>query len=115
MPLLEVKNLSKCYQMGHGKVYALKEVNVQIASGEFVAIMGASGSGKSTLLHLLGCLDKPSQGQYWLNQQNVSSLSDQQLASIRATKIGFVFQAFNLIPQLNVFENVQVPFLYQLT
>ncbi|WP_068471362.1 ABC transporter ATP-binding protein [Candidatus Protochlamydia phocaeensis] len=110
---VEVKNLSKSYQMGHGIVHALQDIHLTIKPGESLAIMGPSGSGKSTLLHLLGCLDRPTVGKYWLDEQDVSDLNDQQLACIRASKIGFVFQSFNLMPQLNVFENVEVPFLYQ--
>lgn len=112
-PLVYVENLSKAYQLGHGIVHALRQIELKIDSGQSVAIMGASGSGKSTLLHLLGCLDRPTTGRYLLNNQDVSSLSDAQLAILRASQIGFVFQSFNLIPQLNVFENVEVPFLYQ--
>lgn len=113
--LVKVESLSKSYEMGHGLVQALQEVNLTIFQGESLAIMGPSGSGKSTLLHLLGCLDKPTMGHYWLDEQDVSKLSDQELALIRASKIGFVFQSFNLIPQLNVYENVEIPFLYQKT
>jgi putative ABC transport system ATP-binding protein len=91
----------------------LHPIDLTIEAGQSVAIMGPSGSGKSTLLHLLGCLDQPSTGNYWLQERDVSSLSDHQLALLRATQIGFVFQSFNLIPQLNVFENIEVPFLYQ--
>lgn len=112
-PIVEVKGLAKWYKMGHGKVDALRHVDLTIYKGELVALMGPSGSGKSTLLHLLGCLDTPSEGQYLLNAQDVSHLSDLELSSLRASRIGFVFQSFNLIQQLTVFENVQVPFLYQ--
>ena len=111
--MVEVQSLFKSYQMGHGIVEALRGVDLTIFEGESLAIMGPSGSGKSTLLHLLGCLDTPSEGIYLLNSQNVSHLPDHELALIRASKIGFVFQSFNLIPQLNVFENVEVPFQYQ--
>lgn len=112
-PIIEVRNLGKSYPMGHGTVHALREVNLKVFRGQSAAIMGASGSGKSTLLHLLGCLDAPSEGVYLLDQEDVSNLNDSQLAAIRSTKIGFVFQSFNLIPQLTVYENVEVPFLYQ--
>jgi putative ABC transport system ATP-binding protein len=112
-PLVKVKNLSKSYRMEHGNVQALNEVDVEIHRGEMVAIMGPSGSGKSTLLHLLGCLDKPSTGHYYLDSQDISNLNDRELAFIRATKIGFVFQSFNLIQQLCVYDNVEVPFLYR--
>lgn len=111
--LVSVKNLSKVYRRGVNTVIALQNVNLQIAEGDSLAIMGPSGSGKSTLMHLLGCLDKPTNGQYCLNGQDVSLLDDKQLSLIRSKQIGFVFQSFNLIPQLNVVENVEIPFLYQ--
>jgi putative ABC transport system ATP-binding protein len=113
--LVEVKGLSKSYQMGHSRVQALLDIHLKIHQGESLAIMGPSGSGKSTLLHLLGCLDRPTIGKYWLGEKDIFDLNDQQLALIRASQIGFVFQSFNLIPQLNVFENIEVPFLYQQT
>lgn len=112
-PIIEVQNLTKTFQVGNGAVEALCKVNIKIYPGDSVAIMGPSGSGKSTLMHLLGCLDSPTSGRYFLDQEDISDLQDHELAHIRATKIGFVFQAFNLIPQLNVSENVEVPFLYQ--
>lgn len=111
--VIEAKNLAKSYRMEHGLVHALKQANMRVDAGESVAIMGPSGSGKSTLLHLFGCLDSPTEGEYLLNGQDVSQLNDDELALIRASKIGFVFQSFNLIPQLTVCENVEVPFLYQ--
>lgn len=112
--LVQLKNFSKSYAFAQGHiVHALKQVNLQIRAGESVVIMGPSGSGKSTLLHLLGCLDRPTTGHYLLNNQDISHLSDAELALLRASQIGFVFQSFNLIPQLNVFENIEVPFLYQ--
>lgn len=112
-PIIEVQNLTKTFLVGDGKVEALRSVNIKIYPGDSVAIMGPSGSGKSTLMHLLGCLDSPTSGKYFLDKEDISNLQDHELAHIRATKIGFVFQAFNLIPQLNVMENVGVPFLYQ--
>ena len=112
-PLVQLRQISRAYALGQQQVTALQEIMLQINYGECVAIMGPSGSGKSTLLHLLGCLDRPSTGEYWLDEQNVAGLNDTALAQIRSTKIGFVFQSFNLIPQLNVAENVQVPFLYR--
>lgn len=113
-PLVRLHHVSRSYDLGQQPVTALQAIMLQINQGECVAIMGPSGSGKSTLLHLLGCLDRPSTGEYWLEEQNVAGLDDIALAQIRATKIGFVFQSFNLIPQLNVIENVQVPFLYRI-
>jgi putative ABC transport system ATP-binding protein len=112
-PLVHIKNLSKRYQVGQEVVHALKQINLKIYHGQSIAIMGPSGSGKSTLLHLLGCLDRPTEGNYWLNHQDMSHFHDAELALLRASQIGFVFQSFNLIPHLNVFENVEVPFLYQ--
>lgn len=111
--LIEVANLSKSYQLDHGTIFALKSVDLKIFSGEHIALMGPSGSGKSTLMHLLGCLDRPTDGQYLLKGKDVSQLDDTALSEIRASQIGFVFQSFNLIPQLNVYENVELPFLYR--
>lgn len=111
--LVDVKNLGKSYSLEHGVVHALSQIDLKVYSGQSIAIMGPSGSGKSTLLHILGCLDRPTAGHYFLNHQDVSHLSDAELAILRASQIGFVFQSFNLIPQLNVFENIEVPFLYQ--
>ncbi|MBA3816514.1 MAG: ABC transporter ATP-binding protein [Parachlamydiaceae bacterium] len=111
--VLDIRAISKTYQMGHGMVSALKHIDLQVLKGESIAIMGPSGSGKSTLMHLLGCLDKPSTGTYCLNGQNIAELDDNALSLIRATQIGFVFQSFNLIAQLNVIENVEIPFLYR--
>jgi putative ABC transport system ATP-binding protein len=113
-PLIEVQNLTKSYPMGQGTIEALRAVNLKIFPGDSLAIMGPSGSGKSTLMHLLGCLDTPTSGKYLFENEDISHLNDNALAAIRASKIGFVFQSFNLIPQLNVLENIEVPFLYQL-
>lgn len=110
--VVEVQNMSKRYKMQHADLLALNNVNLKVKRSDLLAIMGPSGSGKSTLMHLLGCLDKPSSGLYLLNQQNLSELDDIALSLIRATQIGFVFQSFNLIPQLDVIENVEIPFLY---
>lgn len=111
--IVDVKAVSKSYQMEHGIVTALKHADLQVMRGESLSIMGPSGSGKSTFMHLLGCLDRPSTGSYCLNGQDVSKLNDKELSLIRAKQIGFVFQSFNLIPQLSVLENVGIPFLYQ--
>lgn len=111
--VVETVNLSKTYSMGKTTVSALKNVSLEIKRGEHVSIMGPSGSGKSTLMHLLGCLDLPTSGSYFLNQIDISSLDDKTLSSLRANEIGFVFQSYNLIPQMTVYENVEVPFLYQ--
>lgn len=111
-PLIATQQLTKTYQVGQNCVYALREIDLQINRGEHIALMGPSGSGKSTLMHLLGCLDKPTKGNYLLNGLDVSALDDASLSKIRADQIGFVFQSFNLIPQLTVYENVALPFLY---
>lgn len=112
-PLIITENLSRTYLLDKESIHVLKQVNLILNKGESVALMGPSGSGKSTLLHVLGCLDRPTQGGYFFNNQNVSTLSDEELAHIRSMQIGFVFQSFNLIPQLTIFENVRIPFLYQ--
>jgi putative ABC transport system ATP-binding protein len=111
--LIQADGLKKTYYIGSTEVQALRGVALQVASGEFVAIMGASGSGKSTLLHLLGCLDRPSEGWYRLDGMAVESLSDAALSKLRNERIGFVFQSFNLIPQHNVLENVELPLIYK--
>jgi putative ABC transport system ATP-binding protein len=110
--LVEVNDLTRTYLMGQTEVNALRGVSFVIERGEFVAIMGPSGSGKSTLMHLLGCLDRPTSGAYLLNGTTVENLSDQELSHLRNHKVGFVFQAFNLIPQLTILENVEVPLIY---
>jgi putative ABC transport system ATP-binding protein len=110
--LIQADGLRKTYRMGPTEVHALWDVGLEVAHGEFVAIMGASGSGKSSLLHLLGCLDRPSAGWYRLDGTPVESLSDAQLSRLRNETIGFVFQAFNLIPQHNILENVELPLIY---
>lgn len=110
---LRVDNLRKDYVLKGETVRALRGVTFEIEDGEYMAIMGPSGSGKSTLLNLLGCLDRPTGGSYYLGNQNVARLSDNQLSDVRAGNIGFVFQSYNLIPQLTVAENIEVPLYYQ--
>lgn len=112
-PLIELRNLSRSFKVGENEIHALSGVNLSVYPGDSLAIVGPSGSGKSTLMHLLGCLDSPTSGHYFFNSEDVSHLDDNSLSKIRATQIGFVFQSFNLIPQLNVLENVEVPFFYQ--
>ena len=110
--VIVVEHLQKTYDLGEVQVHALRGVDVRIATGEFVAVMGASGSGKSTFLNILGCLDRPSTGRYWLDGADVSQMSSDQLAEVRNKKIGFVFQSFNLLPRTSALENVEVPLLY---
>jgi len=110
--MIEVKNITKTYQSGNIETRALKNISFSIKDGEFVAIIGPSGSGKSTLMHILGCLDTPTSGEYHLNGQDVSQLSDDELADIRRKKIGFVFQSFNLLPRTTVLQNVVLPLIY---
>ena len=110
--LIELIGVIKIYQMGEVQVVALDKITLKIMPGEFVAIMGPSGSGKSTLLNILGCLDRPTEGQYLLDGEDVSELSRKQLALIRNRKIGFVFQSYNLLAQSNALENVMLPILY---
>jgi putative ABC transport system ATP-binding protein len=111
-PVVELRDASKVYPRGSGAVVALDGVSVAIAEGEKVAIMGPSGSGKSTLLSILGCLDRPTRGEYRLFGDEVSGLSDDRLSRVRNERIGFVFQSFHLIPQLTVVENVETPLVY---
>jgi len=112
MPVINIKNMTKVYQLGSEEVHALRGVNVQVEKNEYVAIMGPSGSGKSTLMNMIGCLDTPSSGLYELNNQNVSEMSDNELARIRNKEIGFVFQTFNLLPRSNSLHNVELPLIY---
>jgi len=110
--VITVKDLSKVYKMGPTLVHALQSVTLGIEHNEYVALMGPSGSGKSTLMNLLGCLDSPTDGEYFLNQHNVSTMTDSDLADIRNKEIGFVFQTFNLLPRLSALENVALPLVY---
>jgi putative ABC transport system ATP-binding protein len=112
MNLIRLQNIPRRYQMGTETVHALRGVSLEIARGEYVAIMGQSGSGKSTLMNLLGCLDTPTEGSYELNGSHVSEMDDNDLAEIRNREIGFVFQTFNLLPRANALRNVELPLIY---
>jgi putative ABC transport system ATP-binding protein len=111
-PLIVLQDLSKVYGTGEAVVHALHDVNLYVEQGEFLAIVGPSGSGKSTLMNILGCLDRPSDGSYVLDGEDVSKLSKDRLASVRNRKIGFVFQSYNLLPRLTAVKNVMLPMLY---
>ncbi len=110
--IIEVENLKKDFYVGDVTVRALKGINLQIAKGEFVAIMGASGSGKSTMLNILGCLEKPSEGEYKLDGVSISALNKNELAELRNEKLGFVFQSYNLLSRTSALENVELPLFY---
>ncbi len=112
MELITLKDIYKTYHLGEVDVPVLKGVSLEIKSGEMVALMGASGSGKTTLMNLLGCLDRPSSGEYWLDGDEVSTLKPEQRADLRNRKIGFVFQSFNLLPRTSALENVTMPLDY---
>ena len=111
--MIEIKDITKTYKSGDIEFQAVKGISFTIADGEFVAIMGPSGSGKSTLMHILGALDNPTSGTYFLDGKDVSTLTDDELADIRRDKIGFVFQAFNLLPRATVLRNVSLPLVYE--
>lgn len=111
-PLIEFKNLSKIYQMGETQVRAVDNMSMQIMSGEFVAIVGQSGSGKSTCMNIIGCLDVPTSGNYYLDGHDVGELDENELAEIRNKMVGFIFQQYNLLPKLSVLGNVELPLLY---
>lgn len=111
-PVIRVTNLKREYQMGSETVRALQGVDISIQRNEYVAIMGPSGSGKSTLMNLIGCLDTPSAGEYWLNGLEVSTMGDDELARVRNREIGFVFQTFNLLPRASALHNVELPLIY---
>jgi len=110
--VIDLQGVGRSYVMGQEQIHALRSVTFSIARGEYVALMGPSGSGKSTLMNLIGCLDTPSKGAYFLSGQEVSRMNDQQLAEVRNREIGFVFQTFNLLPRLSALENVALPLVY---
>lgn len=111
--LIKVRDLAKIYQIGTQEVHALRSINLDIFKNEFVALMGPSGSGKSTLMNIIGCLDTPTRGSYFLNGQDVSHMEDDELAEVRNREIGFVFQTFNLLPRYSALENVALPLIYK--
>jgi ABC-type lipoprotein export system ATPase subunit len=112
MELIELRDIHKTYRLGEVDLHVLKGVSLTVARGELDALMGASGSGKSTLMNILGCLDRPTSGQYWLDGDEISDLSGNERASVRNKKIGFVFQSFNLLPRTSALENVMMPLSY---
>lgn len=113
--LIEIKNISKLYNTGCAEVYALSDISLNINKGDFTAIIGKSGSGKSTLMNILGCLDTPTSGEYFLNGEEISTLGERKLSYIRNKIIGFIFQSFNLVPTMTALENVELPLIYRKT
>jgi len=113
MSVLRIENLQRTFGTGQTAVHALRGVSFRVEEGEFVAIMGPSGSGKSTMMNQLGCLDRPSDGRYWVDGMEVSKMDDEQLADLRNQKIGFIFQGFHLLPRTSAVENVELPLLYR--
>ena len=111
-PVIRLENLNRRYRMGADHIDALGSVNLTVERGDYLAIMGPSGSGKSTLMNIIGCLDTPTAGSYWLNSKSVSAMNERQLARVRNTEIGFVFQTFNLLPRMTALANVEVPLIY---
>jgi putative ABC transport system ATP-binding protein len=111
--IVQLENIRKTYQIGLVAVEALRGLSLAIGAGEYVGIMGPSGCGKSTLLNVLGCLDRPTSGRYWLGEEDVSAMDDDTLSAIRGARLGFIFQSYNLIQQLTVVENIEVPLYYQ--
>ncbi|GIV40286.1 MAG: macrolide ABC transporter ATP-binding protein [Thermonema sp.] len=110
--IIEMQHIRKVYIMGTQQVEALKDINIQVQKGEYVAFMGPSGSGKSTLMNIIGCLDTPTSGRYFLNQKDVSQMDENELAEVRNKEIGFVFQTFNLLPRMTALDNVALPLIY---
>lgn len=113
VPIIRTEKITRTYSMGGSPVTALREADIAVDSGEFIALMGASGSGKSTLLNVIGLLDRPTSGEYWLEEKSVSSLRRDELADLRGRRIGFIFQNFNLLPRLSAWENVALPLAYR--
>ncbi len=110
--IIRLEALQRRYQMGAGHIDALRSVDLEVSQGEYLAVMGQSGSGKSTLMNIVGCLDRPTAGEYWLGTQRVSAMNDRDLARVRNREIGFVFQTFNLLPRMTALANVEVPLIY---
>jgi putative ABC transport system ATP-binding protein len=111
-PTIRTHNLQRRYRMGSEIIHALRGVDLTVEKGEYVAIMGPSGSGKSTLMNMIGCLDSPDEGEYWLNGQLVSAMKDRELARVRNKEVGFIFQTFNLLPRADALHNVELPLIY---